>query len=211
MSYIHNINFELPELENFSYDKEYKKKYNFIMENSYSLTLDYILGSESSVNRKEALMKIDSYVKVINLSEEIETGIFEFSLNYIKQHGYDDSHYEQIYQHKLDDICLNLDVTNKRINNKTLLKNLLENVFSGQIIAFLNMYQIHPTRWKNIIDKTDLRDKTLFTVNTTDEFRCARCGERKHVFFITQTRSADEPATVFYTCTVCKRTFTKSL
>jgi len=39
--------------------------------------------------------------------------------------------------------------------------------------------------------------------NTTDMFRCAKCKQRKCTYFEMQTRSADEPMTVFITCEAC--------
>jgi transcription elongation factor S-II len=113
--------------------------------------------------------------------------------------------------HTFNDIYDNLDVNNKQINNKTLLPNILDGNIPYHILAFMKMYQIHPDRWNYIINKNNLRDTTLQNVSTTDEFRCARCGERKHKYYIMQTRSADEPATIFYTCIICKKTFTKSM
>ena len=37
----------------------------------------------------------------------------------------------------------------------------------------------------------------------TDMFRCGKCKERKCTYYQMQTRSADEPMTVFVRCTVC--------
>jgi DNA-directed RNA polymerase subunit M/transcription elongation factor TFIIS len=197
--------------ENFSYDKEYIKSCDFIMDNSFVLPIDFIKYAEQQINRPDNVKKIDEIINCLNISEDIEKGIFEFALNYVKTHGYPDHFFQLTYNDKLHDLLLNLDVNNKRIENKTLLPNILNAKLSGQIIAFLNMYQLHPDRWKSIIDKNNLRDDTMATVNTTDEYKCGRCGERKHIYYITQTRCIDEPATIFYTCTVCRKTFTKSM
>ena len=197
--------------ENYSYDKEYIKQCDFIMDNSFLLSIDFIKYAEQQINRQENVQKIDLIINCLNISEDIEKGIFEFALNYVKTHGYPDHFFQLTYNDKLHDLLLNLDVNNKKIENKTLLPNLLSGNISGQIVAFLNMYQLHPMRWKNIIDKNNLRDDTISKVNTTDEYKCARCGERKHIYYITQTRSIDEPATIFYTCTICRKTFTKSM
>ncbi|KAF8478244.1 transcription factor S-II-domain-containing protein [Gautieria morchelliformis] len=37
----------------------------------------------------------------------------------------------------------------------------------------------------------------------TDAFQCGRCRQRKTRYFQRQTRSADEPMTIFVTCTNC--------
>jgi DNA-directed RNA polymerase subunit M/transcription elongation factor TFIIS len=198
-------------IENFSYEKEYLKNCDFIMENSLYLDVKFIQLCESQINRKQTVETIDKLINCINISDDIEKGIFEFSLNYVKAQSLPNHFFQLTYNDKLNDLLLNLDVNNKRIENKTLQPDLLNGKFSGQIIAFLNMYQLHPMRWKSIIDKNNLKDDTMANVNTTDEYKCGRCGERKHIYYITQTRCIDEPATIFYTCTVCRKTFTKSM
>ena len=198
-------------IENYSYDKEYLKTFDFIMDNSLILPINLVKYADESVNRLENVKKIDKVIDCYSVAEDIEKGIFEFALNYVVANGFPQHFFSMTYNDKLDNILINLDKNNKQIENKTLINDILSSKLSGQIIAFLHMYQIHPARWKSIIDKNNLRDDTLSTVNTTDEFKCARCGERKHIYYITQTRCIDEPATVFYTCTVCRKTFTKSM
>jgi DNA-directed RNA polymerase subunit M/transcription elongation factor TFIIS len=198
-------------INNFSYEREYLKGFDFIMDNSLLLPINFVKYAQENINRTEIIKKIDEIINCYSISEEIERGIFEFALNYVNANGHPYHFFQLTYNDKLQNILLNLDKNNKQIENKTLVNDILSSKISGQIVAFLNMYQLHPDRWKSIIDKNNLRDDTLSKVNTTDEFKCARCGERKHIYYITQTRCIDEPATVFYTCTVCKKTFTKSM
>jgi DNA-directed RNA polymerase subunit M/transcription elongation factor TFIIS len=181
------------------------------MTNSCYLPIDFIKFAEKQIDRKKIIDNFDSYINCLPISMQIEKGLFEFGLNYIKTSLLEWSEFYPVYMDKFYEICENLDMNNEKINNRTLLPALLEGSISSQTVPFLKMYQLHPLRWKHIIDKNNLRDLTLYTVNTTDEFKCGRCGERKHTYYITQTRSADEPATVFYTCINCKKTFTKSI
>jgi DNA-directed RNA polymerase subunit M/transcription elongation factor TFIIS len=199
------------DINNFSYEREYIKRHKFIMANSSYLPIDFIKFAETQVDRKNIVDEFDKYINNLSLSKQVEKGLFEFSLNYIKTSLLERTDFNCIYMDKFYEICENLDMNNKKINNTTLLPSLLKGEISAETIPFLKMYQLHPQRWKHIIDKNNLRDLTLYTVNTTDEFKCGRCGEKKHTYYITQTRSADEPATVFYTCINCKKTFTKSI
>ena len=199
-------------INNFSSNKEFIKRFKFSALNSDSIIpIDLINYALEVINKKENIERIDSYIKCYPISESIEMSIFEFAINYIIINDHPYEHYYSIYFDKFYEICDNLDVNNKQINNKTLLKNIINGDLPYHIIAFLKMYQIHPERWNYIINKNNLRDTTLQNVSTTSEFRCARCGERKHKYYIMQTRSADEPATIFYTCIICKKTFTKSM
>ena len=57
----------------------------------------------------------------------------------------------------------------------------------------------------------DIKAKALFECErglkhytaSTDQFKCAKCGDRKTTYFQMQTRSADEPMTTFVTCVNC--------
>ena len=199
------------DINNFNFQKEYMRKFKFIMTNSYYLSIDLIEFAIANINRKEAIAQLEKLIKCYPLAIEIESGIFEFSLNYVKTQLLNYDNVTIIYQDKLFEILDNLDVNNKKINNTTLLPAIISGAIPGQTIPFLKMYQLHPQKWKHIIDKNNLRDDILYTVSTTDSYKCARCGMKKHSYYITQTRSADEPATVFYTCVNCKKTFTKSI
>jgi DNA-directed RNA polymerase subunit M/transcription elongation factor TFIIS len=209
-----NNEYKSVNINNFSYDKEFIKKFKFVtLSNSdfKNIPIDLIKYAIKNINRQDIIDKFEKLINCLPISESIEMSIFEFSLNYIITNNYPSDDYEQIYMHTFNDIYDNLDVNNKQINNKTLLPNILDGNIPYHILAFMKMYQIHPDRWNYIINKNNLRDTTLQNVSTTDEFRCARCGERKHKYYIMQTRSADEPATIFYTCIICKKTFTKSM
>ena len=199
------------DIDKFEFQKDYIKRFKFIMTNSLYLPIELIEYGQKNIDRDLAINKIEEIVKCYPLSREIEAGIFEFAINYVKTQLLNYDNVMIIYQDKLFEILDNLDVNNKRINNKTLLPALLSGAIPGQTIPFLKMYQLHPQKWKYLIDKNNLRDDTLYTINTTDSYKCGRCGMSKHTYYITQTRAADEPATVFYTCINCKKTFTKSI
>ena len=59
-------------------------------------------------------------------------------------------------------------------------------------------------------ENMQIKEKALFDCErgaapkaTTDQFKCARCGQRKTTYYQLQTRSADEPMTTFVTCVNC--------
>ena len=211
-----NMNMDELSFENFSYEREFLKRRDFIMSNSSQISVQFIKDSEKSIDRNASVEQIDKIINCLPISIDIEKGIFEFALNFVVCHNLcyknnSESDFYPIYMDKLHELCCNLDKHNPDIQNKTLYYSVLNGAIPGQLVAFLQPYQLHPGRWKKIIDKNNLRDITLDQIATTDEFKCGRCGQRKHAYYIAQTRSADEPATVFYTCVVCKKTFTKSM
>ena len=200
--------------DNFSYNREYVRRQKFIMLNNcftQQKVVKLIQDADAVINRKNIVDKIDAIVHCLPVSQLIELGAFEFSVNYVKTQDLSLTELQMIYHDKINELCLNLDMNDVNIKNKTLLPAVLRGEINPQTIAFLKFQHLHPENWKSIIDKNNLRDEILSTVNTTDEFKCGKCGERKHTYYITQVRSADEPATVFYTCVNCLKTFTKSM
>ncbi|CAM6009854.1 unnamed protein product [Sphagnum balticum] len=59
-------------------------------------------------------------------------------------------------------------------------------------------------------ENNDIKAKALFECErglkqlaSTDQFKCAKCKQRKTTYFQMQTRSADEPMTTYVTCVNC--------
>jgi len=54
----------------------------------------------------------------------------------------------------------------------------------------------------NVLEETE-GNKTLSTI----QIKCQKCGHNEAVWWMLQTRSADEPTTQFYRCTKCNFTW----
>ena len=101
-------------------DKEYVKQCDFIMENSLLLPVDFIKYAELQIDRKANVKQIDDIINCITISEDIEKGIFEFSLLHITNCNLNYNLFESVYIDKLNDLYCNIDINDKKINNKTL-------------------------------------------------------------------------------------------
>jgi DNA-directed RNA polymerase subunit M/transcription elongation factor TFIIS len=70
--------------------------------------------------------------------------------------------------------------------------------------------EINPKQWKEWIDKKIQRDASKFNDNiqaSTDMYTCKKCRSTRCTYYEMQTRSADEPATIFVTCLDCGKHF----
>ena len=153
--------------------------------------------------------KFFSIVKDPKISKRIERGIYNFSLEKAEKNKivktWDNKLFKQIYVDKCRSIYTNLNSDNY-INNKRLLNRLLDKEFKARDLAFMTPQYTFPEKWKNLIDLKYKRDKVLYETKPeamTDQFKCSRCKKRKCSYFELQTRSADEPMTVFITCINC--------
>jgi len=189
--------------------RNYIANYDFYTKNSNDIKIDLILLAESRIDRQRAIKKLMGYINELFIAVEVERGIFEFSLVHVVLFKLDNKFVYSVYMEKLNDICCNLDVNDKHIDNQTLLHNLKNITFNPKFTAFLSPEQMHPKRWADVISKQKMRDEITNNVKTTDIYKCARCGERKFKITEIQMRCADEPANRVCVCLVCYNTFIK--
>lgn len=188
---------------------EFLSFFDFRTEHSSDFKKDVVQLLSESVDREQAIKDILKHVKHYIFAEQIEKGIFEFTLIKISKDNILPSLAPNIYEDKLDDICKNLDIHNTYINNQSLLPAVLNFMIEAFYVAFLSPTQMHPDNWKDELRKIEEKAKTHENIPTTDLYKCYKCGNRKCKASQVQTRGADEPMTIFVTCIVCYNTFTK--
>lgn len=92
------------------------------------------------------------------------------------------------------------------VGNKELWALVESGAVSLEAIPTMNSYDLSPAHWKDSFDKQQVREKTQLEGNramATDQFLCTRCWKRECTYYEMQTRSADEPMTIFITCVNC--------
>jgi transcription elongation factor S-II len=142
---------------------------------------------------------IDDEKKCINL----EKGIYNYTIKEANNRKiikkWCNTHFVQIYTDRLRGIFINL-------KNHELLNQLKHGEITPQILAFMTHQEMNPDAWRKLIDEKIKRDANKFANNTqasTDMFTCKKCKSKKCTYYELQTRSADEPSTIFVTCLDC--------
>lgn len=138
-----------------------------------------------------------------NLGHNLEVGIYNASIREAThqkiQKKWDNSAFLQLYMDKLRSMYVNL-------KNEDLLNQLKNGDLLPQQVAFMTHQELNPNHWRNLIEKKIKRDASKYVDNTqasTDMFTCKKCKSKRCTYYELQTRSADEPATVFITCLDC--------
>ncbi len=148
--------------------------------------------------RKIINKKLNNFTNALNL----EKGIFNFTIKEAEQRKivkkWDNKYFVLIYVNHLKSILTNL--TEKWISAINI----------GEIkphkIAFMTHQEFAYDKWGAMIDLKSKRDQNKYENNmsaSTDTFTCRKCKQKKCSHYGIQTRSADEPMTIFVTCLVC--------
>lgn len=92
------------------------------------------------------------------------------------------------------------------VKNTRLLQRVRDGELSMADLARLDDMELYPENWKRLQDQQTVREQKLLegkAAASTDMFKCGRCGKRETTYYEMQTRSADEPMTIFITCCNC--------
>ena len=90
--------------------------------------------------------------------------------------------------------------------NPYIITELINKNIKPHNIAFMTHQEFNHDKWADLIDAKSKRDKNKFEVNmaaATDTFTCRKCKGNKCTFMTLQTRSADEPSTIYVCCLQC--------
>ena len=159
--------------------------------------------SKPDVFRINLRNKINEIIEDENKSVNLEKGVFNYAIKeannkkLIKK--WDNPSFVQVYLDHLRTIYINL-------KNPNIVQQIKNDEIQPQTLAFMTHQEMNPTHWKEQLDMKAKRDAAKFTNNikaSTDMFTCKKCKSKKCTYYELQTRSADEPATIFVTCLDC--------
>ena len=133
----------------------------------------------------------------------LEIGIFNYAIKEATRKKivkkWENPHFVSIYIDRLRSIYMNL--------KNEHLKNLIRN---GEVepkqLAFMTHQEFNPDHWRDLIEKKMKRDASKYNDNiqaSTNMYTCRKCKSTRCTYYEMQTRSADEPATIFVTCLDC--------
>ena len=135
----------------------------------------------------------------INLEKGVHNWAIKEATNKKVIKKWDNPFFVQIYLVHLRSIFINL-------KNDRLITAVENGETKAQEIAFMTHQEIFPEKWEELIKAKSIRDKNKFEQNleaATDTFTCRKCRSKKCTYYQMQTRSADEPMTIFVTCIDC--------
>jgi transcription elongation factor S-II len=134
----------------------------------------------------------------------IEIGVYNYAikeatnLKVIKK--WDVPAFSTIYMNRLRTIYLNLK------NTPDLIAMLRSEEINPRTIAFMTHQEFNPSRWKEMLEQKMKRDANKYSTNIeamTEMFTCKKCKSKRCTYYELQTRSADEPSTIFISCLDC--------
>jgi len=161
--------------------------------------------SNPELFRENIVHKLGQFFSKLSYAKNLEKGIFNWSLKEAKNRKvvkqWTNPYFVRIYLDHLRSIYNNL-----KNNGEHLIESVETKKIKSHEIAFMSHQELNPERWAEAIRLKSIRDKNKYEQNmeaVTDSFTCRKCRSKKCTYYELQTRSADEPMTLFITCIDC--------
>jgi transcription elongation factor S-II len=145
---------------------------------------------------------------IAKLPKNIEKGIYNYAIKeatnrkIIKK--WENKYFVQLYLDRLKTVFVNLKT------NPILVQKLVIGEITPEIFAFMTHQEMCPDQWNDLIALKIKRDESKYVNRveaSTDMYQCRKCKSRKCTYYSVQVRSADEPMSVFITCSNCSHNF----
>lgn len=173
-------------------------------------------GAPSTVDDVEIRQRVSNLVASTvgeQLTDEqqvdVERGIYNSAITEAKSLGvrshWGNAGFTDIYKMIARRVVSNINPTGY-VGNTRLLTRIKEGEFPAHQVAFMSSRELFPEHWQALADEQLKRETTMLEGNQgegCDLFKCRRCGKSRTRYWEMQTRSADEPMTVFIRCLNC--------
>lgn len=136
---------------------------------------------------------------------EVEISAFNRAIDSCYKRGtpasWDNPRFCEAYKSAALYVICNVDDINRRI---------AEGGIEPRKAASASPCELSPSKWSEMVDVQRKRNEArgCRPEATTEQFRCRKCKGRNCTYYELQTRSADEPTTIFVTCVDCNSRWT---
>lgn len=162
--------------------------------------LSKMLDEGNKKTKKKSIIDDNENLKIMR---NVETSIFNYSIKESRSKEiivkWDNPMFVQIYLDRLRTIYMN-------IKNQEFLNQLKSGEVNPKNLECMTHQEMNPKRWSQLIEMKIKRNESRYdnkAVASTDMFTCRKCKSKKCTYYEMQTRSADEPSTIFVTCLDC--------
>lgn len=147
-----------------------------------------------------------------NISENLEKATFNYAIKESRSRKimckWENPLFVNIYIDHLRSIYRNIKIPE-------IFESIKSSTLSPKDFVFMTHQEMKPERWESLLKAKAIRDENKFNTKieaSTDMFTCPKstCRSKRCTYYQMQTRSADEPMTIFITCLDCGKNFKRS-
>tara|TARA_B100000035_G_scaffold258765_1_gene229184 strand:- start:2715 stop:3224 length:510 start_codon:yes stop_codon:yes gene_type:complete len=153
--------------------------------------------------RSNIVSKLCDILEDEKKTKHIETSVYNYAIKESRSKEiiikWENPMFVHIYLDRLRTIYMNM-------KNPEFLEQLKSGEITPKALESMTHQEMNPQRWSKLIEMKIKRNESRYdnkAVASTDMFTCRKCKSKKCTYYEMQTRSADEPSTIFVTCLDC--------
>ena len=149
----------------------------------------------------EELQQIVDSRNIVGIDcEKLVEEIGKYAVKYSEDNftSSNDSYVEQIVATKYNNIKRML-----QIDNPELFEKLAGDDTYYIQLPYLSAYELCHRNWHDTVKRVEYKNIKKNTIRTSDAYQCNKCKGKRIFIYEKQTRSADEPMTIFFECQDC--------
>lgn len=143
--------------------------------------------------------------EVVDLEKSIFKVAFDLAVKNFVPRNWKIPQFKELYKQVTRTVLWNTH-PDSPVKNSRLIERIKDGEFALDAIPAMTSYELYPEHWKELADRQLIREQKILEGDksrATDQYKCHRCGKRECTYYELQTRSADEPMTIFITCLNC--------
>ncbi len=158
--------------------------------------------------RVRAVLQADAALTPAEATD-MEVGVFNWALSRAIQlrvpRVWAHPRFQILYAGKARSVLANM-APDAYVKNRRLAQRLRDGEFLPHDVAGMPAERVFPERWKDVVEMKVRRDTYLTNARPaamTDRFTCHVCRKNECSYMELQTRSCDEPTSIFVQCLAC--------
>jgi len=133
----------------------------------------------------------------------VEIGVYNYAIREANKERivkkWENKNFTHLYMDRMRSLWMNLQQT-----DNSLLERWQRGEINPEQMSSLTHQEMNGARWQSMIEQKMKRDAHSTEMRaSTDMFTCKKCKSKKCSYYELQTRSADEPSTIFISCLDC--------
>ena len=176
------------------------------MGDSDASSVDNVIELREKMAEKFLMLTDGDY----KIAKNLEIGCYNATILFADEKGFikkwENPVFRNSYIHRCISVFTNVDSGSYIKNDK-----LMERIKTGEVKAFqvgsMRPQELFPEHWADIKEQKDKKDKMAYEIRTEHTvkgmYKCGKCKHDTITYYEVQTRSADEPMTLFCRCTNC--------
>lgn len=144
------------------------------------------------------------------LARRLERSVYNYAVRSSRKDHIPQHWENQLFRHRYINMVLHMVFNLTHPENPALRQHVISGDIPFERLPYMESYVLFPAHWEEVFERVaakQLRKQLTHDIDSVPDgaFQCSKCKSKKTTYVELQTRSADEPATLYIQCMNCQK------